>query len=357
MHALETILVQTSSGITEMASFSFTGQRQNIWHRLGQQFDGQLMTAEQAMAHANMDRNLRVVDLSVDGVDHWATKRPQALVLEGKVGVTPDGDLYEIPEKIVGLAGEQAVAGHESMTMLDRFLLAEEAIHASNGAAVWSTAGLLRDGTQAFACMEAPPIIVDPFGIRDVIQSYLTLKWAFDGSIVGIGELGSSNVRVVCANTLAAHTATATTLIKVKATSGGYDRFKLAAQHWAMAQDEAKALALQGERMMAKANGKQILKGLCEEVLGLKVDADMPKRQQTLRQNKLDEIKVLYNAPTNLPAVGDNGYAAFQTVVEYLDWFSPVKGDDPTTERVANQFDGVATKLKRQAADFVLAYA
>lgn len=126
---LETINVITTTGIREMASFSFDGYRTDIWHRLGQQFtDDRRMTAEEAMVHANMDRELRIVDFpDVEGIDHWSITRPQVVVLEGKVGVTDDGHLFEIPDKVVGLAGEQAAAGHLGLSMRDRFDLAEEA--------------------------------------------------------------------------------------------------------------------------------------------------------------------------------------------------------------------------------------
>jgi hypothetical protein len=359
-HELETINVNGQ----EVASFSFSGLRKNIWHRLGQQFGiaDRLMSAQEAMEAAHMDRTLRVVDFpDVEGVEHWSIDRPSVLVLEGKMFMTEDGQFGSIPDKVVGLAGNQAVQGHAGLTMLDRFQLAEAAIHASQGAAVWSTAGLLRDGTQGFATMEAPPIVIDPNGIKDVIQQYLTLTWSFNGSRKT--ELGASNIRVVCANTQAMHDMEKRPVIGVKMTSGSYDRMQLASDQWARAQDEGAALALQAERMLAVGNGSNVLKGLCEEVLGITVkDATLSKRARTIRENKLDELRVLYHASTNSAAVGDNGYAAFQTVVEYLDWFSPVKADADdqaavTTAHVANQFDGTYDSLKAKAAEYVLAVA
>ena len=350
--------LEITSGV---ASFAFNGQRKDIWHRLGQQFEGDtLMPADEAMRLAHLDRNVRIEPLPDDGY-HWSIDRPNRIVLEGKMFVTDAGDIVNIPDKVVGMGGTQAAAGHSDLSILDRFMLAEEAIHASNGAAVWSTAGLLRDGRQGFATMEAPPIVIDPNGIADIVRTYLTVTWSFDASRAT--ELAASNIRVLCANTLAMHDGSkGKPVIRVKATSGAHDRMRLAAQHWAMAQDEQKALTLRSERMLAVANGKQVLKGLCEEVLGLKVDATTPKRATTLRNNKLDELRVLYHASTNSAAVGDNGYAAFQTIVEYLDWFSPVKADADDldacmTLRVANQFDGTYDNLKSQAAEYVLALA
>jgi hypothetical protein len=347
-HELEIV-----NGVTSMA---FAGQRKDIWHQLGQQFDGGLMTAEQAMVNANMDREVYAIPAaSVPGMD-WGVKQPNYIILDGKSGITPEGELFEIPAKIVGVVGDQAAAGNESLSVTARFELAEEAIHASHGEAVWSTAGYIRNGTQGFATMEAPPTVIDPNGIADITRNYMTVQWSYDGSIGG-AILGASNIRVVCANTLACHNGSAQQIIKVKMTSGAYDRMKLAAEHWAMAQDASKALALQGERMIAIPKGERILVGLAENVLGWKIEDDMSKRAKTIRANKMQELRVLYHAPTNLPAIGDNGYAAFQTVVEYLDWFSPVKGEDQDTERIGNQFDGTYAAMKQQAADYVLSMA
>jgi hypothetical protein len=346
-HELETI-----NGVT---SFAFAGERQNIWHRLGQQFDGGLMTADEAMSQANMDRDLRFIECPAPEGVQWGIDQPFQAILDGKVGVTSDGDLFEIPQKIVGMGGEQWKLGHEALTVRDRFELAEAAIHVSKGEAVWSTAGYIRNATQGFATMEAPPIVIDPNGVADIFRRYQTVTWSFDSSLKTL--LSASEIRVVCANTQGAHLASKTDVIAVKMTSGSYDRMAVAADHWAMAQDSAKALMLQGERMLAIPNGKQVLKGLCEEVLGLDIPKDASKRTRTIRENKLDEIRALYHAPTNLQAVGDNGYAAYQTVLEYFDWFSPVKGEDAITERVANQFDGTYDNVKARAAEYVLSFA
>lgn len=344
--------LESNNGVT---SFAFSGKRQNIWHRLGQQFDGGQMTADEAMSLANMDRNVYIVDAPDVDSTEWAVAPPKYVVLDGKMGVTADGKLFEIPKKIVGITGQQGAAGHTELQMRDRFLLAEEAIHASHGAAVWSTAGLIRNGRQGFATLEAPPIVLDPNGIADVTQRYATVTWAFDGSRPT--ELGSSNIRVVCANTLQCHDSSKRVLIKVKMTSRSYDRFRLAAEHWAAMQDEEAALLLQGERMLQRTNGKQIVKNLAEKVLGLETTVDMADRAKTIRRNKMDEVMALYHAPTNMPAVGDNGYAAFQTIVEYLDWFSPVKKGEGSEDeaRLSNMYDGVHDNVKLRAAELVLA--
>ena len=55
-HELEQIIVND----TVVTNFAFAGKRADIWHRLGQQYDGRLMTAAEADPHPVLDsaRNL-----------------------------------------------------------------------------------------------------------------------------------------------------------------------------------------------------------------------------------------------------------------------------------------------------------
>ncbi|MGA0710156.1 MAG: DUF932 domain-containing protein, partial [Ilumatobacteraceae bacterium] len=342
-----------------VSSFAFKGKREDIWHRLGQQYDGGLMTAAEAMQHANMDREVTTVPVP-SLTDEWGEPikfaegldLPHFVVLDGKPIITDDGQLGSIPTKVVGITGSQGAVGHSELSILDRFLFAEAAIKASQGEAVWSTAGMLYDGRRGFATMEAPPVVIDPNGVNDIIRKYLTVTWAFDGSRGT--ELGLSNIRVVCANTLAMHDASAQQVIKVKHTSRVEDRLRLAAEHWAMAQDSSAALKMRAERMLAIVDGKKVLRRICDEVLDLKQDTDASSRQNSLRSRKRDELYTLYHSSTNSEAVGDNAWAAYQTVVEYFDWFSDVKGDDKTLAHLRRQFDGTDDNLKRVVADFIL---
>lgn len=355
-HELEQIIINGE----EITNFAFSGVRSDIWHRLGQQYDGDsLMTAAEAMAAANMDRQVTTIPVPAltddfgdalhvaDGLD-----LPHYVVLEGKPIITEDGDLGSIPTKIVGITGSQGAVGHADLSMLDRFLFAEEAIKASRGEAVWSTAGLLRDGRQGFATMEAPPVIIDPNGANDIIRKYLTVTWSFDGSRAT--ELGTSDVRVVCANTLAMHDVGSRKVIKIKHTSQAEARMRLAAEHWAMAQDAAAAVKIKAERLMAIRDGKQVLKKICDKVLDLKHDPDASGRQNTIRANKRDELYTLYHADTNLESVGDNAWAAVNTVTEWLDWYSPVKGKDQEIAHLRAQFDGTYDNVKSNIYDFAL---
>lgn len=334
-------------------SFAAAGPRLGVWHALGQYLEGE-MTAEEAMRAAHMNRRIFIEPVTVPDETQWAIPRLYHVILEGEAGLDEEGELYEIPAKVVGVHGEGGAAAHAEFSMRDRFDIAEFTLHASKGEAVWSSAGMLRDGTQGFACMRAPDIIIDPNGLNDIIASHATVSWSFDGSRAT--ELGASFVRTVCANTLRAHDNNKSTVIKVKHTSAtAAERMALAATHWAKAQDEAKALRLMAEELLRVQGARLQLNRLVER-FDPKPKDDSSKRTKSLWQRRQDQRDLVFHSPTN--DVGDNGWKAYNTWTEWLDWVADVKCAADKTEadcRYGNQFDGVHDDAKRAAAALILA--
>lgn len=345
---LETL--RTESG--EIVSFAAQGLRRDVWHQAGT-YVGDAMTAEEAMRLSHMDRRIRIEPVDPGGAV-WATAPLYKVILEGKV-VETDGEIAAIPSKIVGVHGKGGAEAHNEFTIADRFQIAELATHVSEGAAVWSTAGMLRDGTQGFACMEAPATIIDPQGIRDIIRNYVVLSWSFDGSRKTL--LKGSNIRVVCANTLAVSDKDkGAEIAGVKHTSATAEmRFRMVAGSWAKAQNEAKALKLMAENLLRVEGKKAGLNKLVEK-FDPKPGVDAPKRTQTAWANRRETLDLVAAMPSN--DVGDNAWAAWNTWVEMLDWFAPIRCANDKTEadcRIGNQFDGVHDKDKVAAANLLLA--
>jgi hypothetical protein len=147
-------------------------------------------------------------------------------------------------------------------------------------------------------------------------------------------------------------------VIKVKHTSHTAEqRFRLAAEQWSMAQDKAKALKLRAERMLTVRGKQDILTKIIERFEPAPAES-ASKRAVTLHKQRVDAIRVVSYADTN--DVGDNGWAAWNAFVEYLDWEAQVKcgeGETQADRRLANQFDSTNAEVKAQAADLVLAMA
>lgn len=344
-----------------VTSMAFTGKREDVWHRLGQQYPDQYMTADEAAVYANLDRKVVSVPIPRLMTDYGilipiakGLEMPWAVVLEGKAFITENGNLGEIESKIVGFTGSQGAKGHEHLQIIDRLRYCEAA--QSDGDARFVSAGLIKDGRRGFATMELEPTVIDPQGCADTIRRYFTVTWAFDGSLST--TLGYSNTRVVCGNTLAVHLASQVDVNTVRHTSGSNDRMRQVADTLKASRDERELLVAQGEAMLRKPNGMGILRRVMDNVdaLNLNID-DAEGRALTVRENKRDALYDLYKSSTNRGAVGSNGWAAYQTVVEYLDWFAPVQGKDKDTKRLERQVDGTYNNLKNAVADYILQLA
>jgi hypothetical protein len=335
-----------------IASMAFAGDRRDIWHGLGQSLDG-LMTTEEAMRAAHMNRTIRVHPVEAP-VEHWAIPGQYLVILGGEIGFDEHGNTYEIPDKVVGITGEGGAQAHLALSMRQRFDIAEFTLKASQGGAIWSTAGMLRDGRQGFACMQLDDTIIDPNGVADRVSNYATMAWSFDASKAN--ELGDSQVRVVCANTMRAHDYAKHPVIKFKMTSASVEeRAHEAAQHWALAQNRAEALKVMAERLLAIQGRKMDLVNKIVEKYDPKPGETASKRTKSLwasRQLKLETVAAM---PSN--DVGDNAWAAYNVWTEYLDWFADVRCTDGATEldcRYGNQFDGTHDARKAAAAQVLL---
>lgn len=341
------------------ASLSAAGSINDLWHGLGFGNAGGLMTVKEALKLARMNRHLRVEKVPA----------PYSLTAEGEVRqsrfVIPDlyylvleggtfGDV-EIEDKVVGVCGKGAADAHATLSIQDRGEIAEFAVNASNGAAVVSTAALIKDATQMFICLKLDDTVIDPHGIADVIANYATVVAGFDSSLST--ELGGSNVRVVCKNTMAWHMEEAQRILKVRHTSStAKGRMEQGAKLWAIAQDRAGAMAILAQKLLeVRGNKMDLVRHVVDGVIGKKPEEK--GRKQTIWLNKMETIEVLAHAPTN--NVGDNAWAALNVITEFVDWQSPIKcnGVDETQCRFEAQFDGTNDAIKAKTAERLLALA
>ena len=345
-------LEQDANGV---ASIAYDDTLGDLWHRLGHGLRG-LMTTDQALRAAHMDRHVRIDPVPTPEGARWSIPKQYMVVLEG--GAYEDGAVFQ--DKVVGIGGEGFAESHRTFTVRDRLELTEFTLKASSGEATWTSTAFLRDGRQGFACLSLPDTVIDPNGIADVIANYATVVWSFDSSLKTL--LSTSNVRVVCANTLAAHLNDDHKIIEVKHTSATTkDRFAQASKHWALAQDRAKAMKILAERLLAVRGAKMdLVRAAADIVIGKRPQAESaekPGRKLTTYRNKLEQLEILSHSHTN--DVGENGWAAYNTLTEWLDWQSPIKcdGQDEMVCRFEDQFDGVNDAKKIAIADRLLALA
>lgn len=341
------------------ASMAAAGSIADIWHRLGQAHGDGLMTVDQALELGRMNRHLRIEKVP----------QPYAFTATGDVRtarfVIPDlyylileggtfGDV-EIEDKVVGVCGKGAADAHSTLSIRDRGTIAEFAVNASDGAAVVSSAGLIKDGRQGFICLALDDTVIDPHGIADVIANYATVVWGFDGDLST--ELGGSNVRVVCKNTMAWHMQEAQRILKVRHTSAtAKERMEQGAKLWAIAQDRAAAMTVLANRLLLVRGKKMdLVTKVIDGVFGKRPEEKGAK--QTRYDNKIEALEVLSHSPTN--DVGDNGWAAYNVFTEWADWQAQIKcnGREEAECRYEAQFDGTNDAAKAKVAERLLALA
>jgi hypothetical protein len=71
-------------------------------------------------------------------------------------------------------------------------------------------------------------------------------------------------------------------------------------------------------------------------------------RPLAMYETRRDELMRLWNAPTQ-ENIKNTAWAAYNTVVEYVDWFSPVRGGDKEIRRGERIVENTTNEVKEKA--------
>lgn len=86
--------------------------------------------------------------------------------------------------------------------------------------------------------------------------------------------------------------------------------------------------------------------GFVEKNLWRKPAKDATKRATTMHETRMEGMLALFNnAATNEFGRGTR-YAAYNSVTEYLDWYTPVRGEDKEVARYTRTLDGRSDEMK-----------
>ena len=154
------------------------------WHGLGTKLDHPA-TATEAIAMAKLDWSVRKVPL-------YAVEDDTAIPVTGKYGVIRNDLWGKKPCPVLGIVGRDytPLQNAEAFTFFDPIV--------GQNAAVYHTAGVLRDGERVWMLAKLPSQIV-VIG-DDVADKYLLLSNSHDGQ--SAVQVKFTPVRVVCQNTL-----------------------------------------------------------------------------------------------------------------------------------------------------------
>lgn len=296
------------------ASFAYRAEGGIPWHRLGNPMKGyQTMDDMLAAAHADYTVDLQpmfVLDprtgepVSVEG--QYATAR-----------INPHTGDYQVIH-----------GGHKSRytVMQNRETLeaALAVVGASSGDAVMDTAGVLYNGAQFFATIELDGLAIDPDGVNDKIARYMVVRSSHDGTTPL--TFSNTNIRAVCKNTVILGERTAQRVFKCKHTPNMESRLLVAST----ALGISTAWAKEFEQMANELLGITMTPGRFDRVIEAvmpSADADTDKKKAN-RDENVGILKTLYVNERNAARVGDNGWAAWNTIVEFYDHRRPGTADE-----------------------------
>jgi phage/plasmid-like protein (TIGR03299 family) len=311
-------------------SFAYNESTGIPWHRTGQPMDG-YQTMDAMLEAAFADYDVEVVPVYVAG---------------------PDGTLVELEKKkatarISPHTGEYeglAVVGNRYVPVQNREVLerALAIVGASRGDAVIDTLGVLDAGRRFFAAIDLGALIIDTNGAADRIARYLLVYNSHDGSVPI--TYSNTNVRAVCENTVRLALETAKATYKAKHTVGFSVRLDEAQQVLNLSTQWAMEFGRMAEEMMRVPMTSARLDRVIEAAYP--IDTTASDKQQANRDDIVGTIKTIYAGPKNLGAVGNNGWAAWNAVVEFLDHHR----DATPEERALTSMDETSWVTKRKLA-------
>jgi len=305
------------------------------WHRLGTSVKG-LQTIPEILMAANADFD--VVTSDVAAVD-----------AKGQLILNPDGTTVLIKDSRAtirvnadGSFNGLATVGTRYVVQQNREVLelAFAVVGASRDAALIDTCGVLNNGREFFAAIDLGSIFIDPSGINDEIQRYIVVHNGHDGKTPI--TFANTPIRVVCKNTVftalqsaskvsARHTKNADLIV-----TDAHEVLRLSSK-WA---ETIKASALTMMSIKIAPRSDRFI-NVVEKVF--KQTPKESKTQERNRKNLTNELIKIYEKPTNAGAVGNNGWAMYNTVAEYLDHYREASPLDRATSSM-NAYSWVSKK-------------
>ena len=325
----------------EDGTASFFTAREKAWHNLGT-ITAEAQTAQQALEIAQLNWEVEFAPiyaqvLTNDGVQQVEVPNRRATVRNhAKKGVG-----------VLGVVGNRyTILQNKEAFDFCNAIVDESGAH-------FETAGSLNNGASVFLTMKLPNDLL--VGGHDLIENYIMVTNSHDGS--SPVTVCVSPIRAVCANTVAMALANAVTTYKVRHTTSVNGKVQDAREALAMSwryieEFGSQADALMNIEMSNAEFGNYLDRMWKKPVLA---DAEEASRALTLWENRRDEVLDLWTAQTQ-DGIRNTAWGAYNTVVEYLDWFAPVRGKGSKLEmRSERTLDGSLTNQKNRAFELARA--
>jgi phage/plasmid-like protein (TIGR03299 family) len=308
------------------------------WHRLGRVFPETELTIPAAIVAAGLNWKVRLQPLHMryDGED---------LPIPGGYATVRDSD-----KSILGVVGQtyRPLQNEDAFNWFQPFLDAK--------AASLEAAGSLREGKRVWILAK---IKGDPMEVvkNDPIIRYVLLSNGHDGTMAI--RAGFTDVRVVCANTLAgAHNSGASKLLRIRHTAGSTRSLKEVSEIMDLANKEFVARVDQLKNLARKGVSVEDLKSYVRKVFEVKVSITSVTNEVEVEEEKnerlINKIIPLFEKGrgNDLPGVRGTAWAAYNAVTEYLQY---ERGND--NNRLDSMWFGDSARLNQKAFQVAMAMA
>lgn len=358
-------LAQTADGKTMFASL-----REVPWHRQGTVIQEEVSGAEM-LKLAHMDWNVAagpaftMIKRKVATGWDAATDTPVYSWKEESATIPEKKAIYrEDTGEVLGVVGEDYVSFQNS-EMIDFF---EGLVQGRK--ITYETAGALGNGESVWVMARIPDLSMAIKG--DEIIPYMLIR---------TGHIGNLNlacfptlIRVLCANTMRAASQdwagrrakygkqNVHSGYKIRHTSGMHKAVKdVQVAYNKLIEDIVKTKELY-EILANKEVTPQEVRSYFEKCLDTKEETEkakeVSKAAQTRKENRLQELQKLFESPTNQTATRNTLFAAYGTVVEYVDHEKATRCTDDRKEetcRFESSMFGAGADLKDTALAEALA--
>ena len=315
-------------------SAAFFSARVPAWHQLGTVTD-QALSAEDALRIAQLDWQVtkqRLLAIAPNGLrypveNRFATMRQNPVTGE-----------YEA----LGVVGPQyhIIQNHQAFAVLNDIVGAAQA-H-------FETAGSLNGGRKVFVTLKLPAHL--HFGGKERHDLYLLASTTHDAT--GALMLAATPVRVVCANTESLAFRQARRTYSIRHTVSAQGRIAQAREALDLTFAYTTAFQEEVEKLLSQTYTEAKFEQLVEQLLPLPREAtDLSKRHVQERRTRL---LGLWHAPTQ-DGIRDTAWGALQSVIEYADWYAPVRAQDSekAVARASRVVNGQADLLKQRAYELI----
>lgn len=327
----------------EDGTAAFVSAREVAWHGLGT-VTPDALTAEEALKTAYLDYTVKLhpvwAHLNYEGPAGFENARPAQKILCKEKWATVSQNPKTGQPRVHGVVGKKYVP----IQNVDAFRICDDIVAESG--ANYETAGAMNDGTIVFLTMKLPSSIQFAEG-QETIELYLMATNAHDGSKAF--TLAVTPVRVVCQNTLTLALLQAQRTFSIRHTESAKGRIAEARTALDLTFRYTEAFQAEVEKLLAMDYTTKKFDKLVEQLI-----VEPPKDAKDFVKSRVQEergkLKGLWRADTQAPIAG-TGWAAYNTVVEYADFYSPVKAKpaEKAEARAVRVVNGGADRLKQHA--------